>query len=243
MTHKCWYSYAFLLYNFSVFWVVIFFYLVHGYHACESFHVIKQHLTLMPACWPGLMLYSVCISMAIFRMHTMCHSYTAHAVFSCDTLRDISSGRVVLTGTTVGSTATYSCNKGYILVGDQTRTCQFDGEWTGREPYCQRKDSLCISLLHNILWYSYGWVLLLYYYICLKFSIPLYLVLRCKELQDISSGRVVLSGTTVGSTATYSCNKGYVLYGEQTRICLPDGEWSGEEPFCERKKFTDSGSA
>ncbi len=70
-------------------------------------------------------------------------------------------------------------------------------------------------------------------------------VLRCEELQDISSGRVVLSGTTVGSTATYSCNKGYILVGDYTRSCQFDGEWSGEEPFCERirKRYTGCGSA
>ncbi len=62
-----------------------------------------------------------------------------NAVFSCDPLRDIRNGRVLFTGTTVDSTATYSCNKGYILVGEQTRTCQYDGQWSGEEPVCECK--------------------------------------------------------------------------------------------------------
>ena len=48
-----------------------------------------------------------------------------------------------LTGTTAGSTATYSCTQtGYQLVGTATRTCQSDGTWSGSVPYCTRKTSL-----------------------------------------------------------------------------------------------------
>ena len=39
--------------------------------------------------------------------------------------------------------ATYSCNQGYSLVGDMTRTCTSDassnGDWSGNEPSCMRK--------------------------------------------------------------------------------------------------------
>ncbi len=63
------------------------------------------------------------------------------AVIECDRLRDIANGQVQLSGTAVGSTATYSCNRGYILVGKSTRVCQSNGEWSGREPFCKRKCS------------------------------------------------------------------------------------------------------
>ena len=33
----------------------------------------------------------------------------------------------------------------------------------------------------------------------------------------------------------YKCDEGYSLIGPSTRICQSNGEWSGEEPFCERK--------
>ncbi len=58
-------------------------------------------------------------------------------VIDCGQLRDIANGRVDLTGTTVGSRATYSCASGYKLVGDATRTCQGSGAWSGREPFCK----------------------------------------------------------------------------------------------------------
>ena len=56
----------------------------------------------------------------------------------CGSLTDPGNGSVTLTvGTTSGQTATYSCNTGYNLVGDSTRTCQATGNWSGSAPTCQ----------------------------------------------------------------------------------------------------------
>ncbi|XP_076319115.1 P-selectin-like isoform X1 [Tachypleus tridentatus] len=35
-----------------------------------------------------------------------------------------------------------------------------------------------------------------------------------------------------GSFATYSCDDGYELFGESTRVCLPDRTWQGDLPSC-----------
>ena len=58
-------------------------------------------------------------------------------VVDCGNLQNPRFGRVVLTGTTFGSTATYSCQGGYILVGGSTRTCQANGQWSGVAPVCR----------------------------------------------------------------------------------------------------------
>ena len=56
----------------------------------------------------------------------------------CGSLSDPDNGSVNHTaGTTLGQTATYSCNTGYNLVGDSTRTCQATGIWSGSAPTCQ----------------------------------------------------------------------------------------------------------
>ena len=56
----------------------------------------------------------------------------------CGSLTDPANGGVNHTaGTSLGQTATYSCNTGYNLVGDSTRTCQATGEWSGSEPTCE----------------------------------------------------------------------------------------------------------
>ena len=59
-------------------------------------------------------------------------------ISGCGNLSDPANGSITLTaGTTLGQTATYSCNTGYTLVGDRTRTCQATGEWSGSAPTCQ----------------------------------------------------------------------------------------------------------
>ena len=56
----------------------------------------------------------------------------------CGNLTNPANGQVSHTaGTTFGQTATYSCNTGYNLVGDNTRTCEAGGMWSGSEPTCQ----------------------------------------------------------------------------------------------------------
>ena len=59
-------------------------------------------------------------------------------VVDCGNLTDPANGQVDHTaGTLLGQNATYSCNTGYNLVGDSTRTCQAEGEWSGSAPTCQ----------------------------------------------------------------------------------------------------------
>ena len=38
-----------------------------------------------------------------------------------------------------GGVATYSCDFGFFLVGDRTRSCGSDGTWSGMAPTCARK--------------------------------------------------------------------------------------------------------
>ena len=62
---------------------------------------------------------------------------------NCDNLTDPTNGQVNHTaGTTLGQTATYSCNTGYNLVGDSIRTCQAMG-WSENAPTCQRMLFIC----------------------------------------------------------------------------------------------------
>ena len=52
------------------------------------------------------------------------------------------------------------------------------------------------------------------------------------QLPSIDNGAVVLSGQTVGSSATYTCSEGFVLDGDATRICQSNGMWSLTAPIC-----------
>jgi len=45
--------------------------------------------------------------------------------------------------------AQYSCQDGFVLVGDQVRVCQEDGNWTGMEPSCLAGEILIhVHVLH-----------------------------------------------------------------------------------------------
>ena len=135
----------------------------------------------------------------------------------CNALSNPANGQVSTTGTTFGQTATYSCNTGYNLVGDSTRTCQATGMWSGSAPTCQS-----MFLFSSVNYQAIST------YVSL-----LPIVADCGALSNPVNGQVTTSGTTFGQTATYSCNTGYNLVGESTRTCQATGNWSGSAPMCE----------
>ncbi len=114
--------------------------------------------------------------------------------------------------------ATYTCNTGYTLNGDATRTCGNGGMWSGSDPVCQ-------SMWNRI-----------YAFFCEYFSIDI-----CFDLPLLTNGMISYFGTgssnnrPVGTMATYTCDTGYTLNGGTTRICESNGMWSGSAPVCQRK--------
>ena len=57
----------------------------------------------------------------------------------------------------------------------------------------------------------------------------------CGALRNPVNGQVNdTNGTIFGQTATYSCNTGYNLVGNSTRMCQATGVWTGSAPSCER---------
>ena len=57
----------------------------------------------------------------------------------------------------------------------------------------------------------------------------------CAPLDDPCDGYVDTPDTTVGGVATYSCDIGFVMVGDPTRICQANGLWDGEMPCCDGK--------
>ena len=58
------------------------------------------------------------------------------------------------------------------------------------------------------------------------------LEIDCGSLDDPANGDVSVSSTTFNSMATYSCNTGYTLTGDDMRMCTESSRWSGSEPTC-----------
>ena len=48
-------------------------------------------------------------------------------------------GQVSQSGNRFGDVVTFKCNVGYNLNGSETRTCQADGFWSGKQPSCESK--------------------------------------------------------------------------------------------------------
>ena len=71
-------------------------------------------------------------------MKTMCYIEFLLPEVECDYLKDLKHGEVNHDGVYVGDNATYSCHYGYKLVGESTRKCLYDGEWSGEEPKCKK---------------------------------------------------------------------------------------------------------
>ena len=59
----------------------------------------------------------------------------------------------------------------------------------------------------------------------------------CGVLGNPVNGTVSAPTTTYDSVATYSCNAGYTLTGDDVRTCLNSGLWSGSEPMCTGKFY------
>ena len=77
---------------------------------------------------------------------------------------------------------------------------------------------------------------------------PLYSAIECEPLPDIANGVIFYSDDMspnfdLGTTATYECDDGYYLMGEDERNCTAGdgtsavGVFKGQEPTCVRKSY------
>ena len=65
--------------------------------------------------------------------------------------------------------------------------------------------------------------------------VPIDMTVDCGTLNNPNNGEVTLTGTTVGDSATYTCNAGFRIRNSAptVRTCQGSGQWSGDEPACE----------
>ncbi|XP_035699728.1 MAM and LDL-receptor class A domain-containing protein 1-like [Branchiostoma floridae] len=89
----------------------------------------------------------------------------------------------------------FTCNHGYQLIGDSSRTCQADGTWTGADPTC--------------------------------------IGVQCPTLTAPENGvTVVNGGNSYQDVVQFTCNHGYQLIGDSSRTCQADGTWTGADATC-----------
>ncbi|XP_076332272.1 CUB and sushi domain-containing protein 1-like [Tachypleus tridentatus] len=173
----------------------------------------------------------------------------------CPQLKTPANSILEVTGHSAGSHAKYSCEKGYRLIGKETRNCELGGMWTDSEPQCKFIDCGMPDPLTNgdhVLLNQTTTYLNKVKYTCHRnFSLvgdevrtcletklwsgkqPVCKLIECRE-PDVQPGSYVEGdGLTVHSVIDYFCETGHVMISTSSRrVCGLNGRWSGEAPVC-----------
>ncbi len=68
-------------------------------------------------------------------------------------------------------------------------------------------------------------------------------VITCSNLSSPANGTIKYNNMNpqrlLGTVATYTCNPGYTLSGNEARTCESDMMWSGSDPTCQGKTAND----
>ncbi len=145
-------------------------------------------------------------------------------VAQCPGLDPPANGNIETTGMDFWDTATYSCDRGFNLVGVNTRTCQANGGWSGTPPFCTGKYCLLLTSSKSDLYIANVLIGLWY----------LFTAVQCPVLESPKDGQVQFTSTSFGAVARYRCHAGFTLEGDEERTCQADGSWSGTIPLCRR---------
>ncbi len=173
----------------------------------------------------------------------------------CGALAPPVEGTVMVDRTTLGGTATYACNEGWTTMDPLTRTCGVDGSWSGSAPTCGPVDCGPLMAPTNgavgVASTTFGSIAM---YSCddgfelvgvdtrecqatgVWSGAPPSCVsdtVDCGSPPSATGATVSLSaGTTEGSVATYTCERGRRLLGGSRAICTSAGTWLGAPAVC-----------
>nr|XP_006816606.1 PREDICTED: sushi, von Willebrand factor type A, EGF and pentraxin domain-containing protein 1 [Saccoglossus kowalevskii] len=111
----------------------------HGTLVYPEFDEIQYGTIMTVNCFPGYHLIG-----ERFRTCDMTGKWTGSdsqcIEVNCGTIGSMmENGNVVISGTGLHDTASFTCNDGFYLIGSQAMQCQEDGIWSGSRPYCGLK--------------------------------------------------------------------------------------------------------
>uniref|UniRef100_A0A646QE05 Limulus clotting factor C n=1 Tax=Hemiscolopendra marginata TaxID=943146 RepID=A0A646QE05_9MYRI len=103
---------------------------------------------------------------------------------------------------TPGSTVTFTCNKGFTLIGEEYIQCKDDGSWSEKSPVCAKEGTVCPNMgeLNN------GFI----------------------KIKGRGGPQAYLEGAQV----EFSCKPLHYMYGQSKAICLSNGTWTSAKPVC-----------
>ena len=174
----------------------------------------------------------------------------------CSRLRNIEYGSLKTEARYKGATASYSCQEGHRIKGNNKRRCLRNKTWSGSPPSCQ---VVTCPIVHDI---AHGEVELdngaAEYGAVLRYSChlgyelvgvasrrcgpqgqwegaePECVLVRCPAPRIPLHGEQEVQSLAAGGTVAYSCTHGYRLAGSHLLTCLADKTWSHPLPSCHR---------
>ncbi|KAI5629830.1 sushi, von Willebrand factor type A, EGF and pentraxin domain-containing protein 1 isoform X1 [Silurus asotus] len=147
----------------------------------------------------------------------------------------------------------YECHAGFVLQGLENRTCQMDGKWDGKAPWCKAVSCGRPVVSHDVLIkgddHTFGKRLLFSCHsgfilhgthtsVCLangtwSENAPKCFPVNCGQPPIIQNGRVTGTNYGYNGKVKYECNEGYTLAGNPTLVCRGDGLWDDPPPRCD----------
>ncbi|XP_056610750.1 sushi, von Willebrand factor type A, EGF and pentraxin domain-containing protein 1 isoform X1 [Triplophysa dalaica] len=172
---------------------------------------------------------------------------------SCGNPGGIANGEVIGNSFHFKATIQYECHDGFSRQGVETRTCQVDGKWDNKVPWCKVVSCGRPVVSKDVLvrgdGYTFGKRLLFSCNlgfilqgaptsVCLangswSETPPKCLQANCGKPPVIENGRVTGTDYSYNSMIRYQCNVGYVLTGNTFLICRGDGLWDDPPPRCD----------
>uniref|UniRef100_A0A8C1GP80 CUB and Sushi multiple domains 2 n=1 Tax=Cyprinus carpio TaxID=7962 RepID=A0A8C1GP80_CYPCA len=189
-------------------------------------------------------------------IYKVCPFFLSAAVVLCDRPSMPPYAQISGDRRTVGSVIRFSCIGQRSVVGNTTRMCQLDGQWSGSLPHCSGDSAgMCGDPgipVHGIRLgeeFSVGSIV--------RFSCePGYILKGSSERTCLANGSWVgiqpechvvscgnpgtprnamiqfHDGLVFSRSVTYSCREGYYSTGLLTRHCTVNGTWTGDMPEC-----------
>lgn len=153
----------------------------------------------------------------------------------------------------------YHCDTGYRLSGDSRRTCQSDGQWSGRSARCTIQSCDAPERPeHGVVITNSTTYLSVAEYQCYtgyeiygeKYRMcdhhgwwtgftPTCVMITCVEPPSLLNGLAQWYSKSFGSVVRYTCDNKYALVGKAERKCQADRMWSEEAPSCRLKLCPD----
>ena len=175
---------------------------------------------------------------------------------TCPVPEVLSNSSVVALSHLFRAIAKYKCDLGYELKGSSRRICKATGEWSGAAPACEPTPCPApANITHGLMFGASYTFQSIVSYSCQRGytlegpterqcsangnwtnTIPVCLPVRCPQPNTVNSGRIIGSVYHFQSVVDYVCDSGYILHGDQRRVCQSDGSWSGNTPVCKRTK-------